>query len=229
MISVRPPTRIRLMSISMGKQEPSLRRPPSRSSGGHVLRSKQAPSVARGIGEVAATAGRDDGLERLPNHLFLAVAEQFFADRLNDSTSPSSAAVTIPSATFCSTARARTSLSRSAPFRAVIDPSERLSSSACTNRSRNTVTLASSTSGRIGVKMKSTAPLAYAATSSASSDPKAVTKMIGVSPGWLCCRMSLAVWYPSMIGIRTSMRIIAKVCRCTRRRAARPDSASMTG
>ena len=42
----------------------------------------------------------------------------------------------------------------------MIDSSERCSSWDCTNRSTNAETLARSTSGRIGVKMKSTAPLA---------------------------------------------------------------------
>ena len=50
-------------------------------------------------------------------------------DSLSDSMMPASLAVTIPSATFCSTAWARTSLSASAALSAVIDPSERSSSS----------------------------------------------------------------------------------------------------
>ena len=57
--------------------------------------------------------------------------------------------------------------------------------------------------------MKSTAPLAYAVAVSASSPPKAVTKMIGVSSDWGRCRISLAVSNPSRVGIRTSIRIIA--------------------
>ena len=106
---------------------------------------------------------------------------------------PPSPAVTIASATFCSTARARTSLSRNAALSAVIDSSERCSCWDCTKRSTKAETLARSTSARIGAKMKSTAPLAYAVAVSVSSRPKAVRKMIGVSSDWLRCRISLAV------------------------------------
>ena len=112
---------------------------------------------------------------------------------MNDSISPPSPAVTIPSATFCSTARARTSLSRSAALSAVIDATEPWSSADCTNRSTKVDTLARSSSARIGAKMKSTAPLAYAVAVSVSSRPYAVRKMIGVSSDWLRWRISAAV------------------------------------
>ena len=112
---------------------------------------------------------------------------------MKDSISPSSPAVTIPSATFWSTARARTSLSRSAVLSAVIEASESCSSWACVKRSTNAETLARSASARIGVKMKSTAPPAYAVAVSVSSRPNAVKKMIGVRSDWLRCRISLAV------------------------------------
>ncbi len=101
--------------------------------------------------------------------------------------------MTIPSATFCSTARARTSLSRSAALSAVIESSEPLSSWACTNRSTKVDTLARSTSASSGAKMKSTAPLAYAVAVSVSSRPYAVRKMIGVSSDCWRCRIRLAV------------------------------------
>ena len=65
-------------------------------------------------------------------------------------------------------------------FRAVIDSSERCSSSDCRKRWTKAETLARSTSASTGVKMKSTAPLAYAAAVSVSSRRKAVRKMIGV-------------------------------------------------
>ena len=50
----------------------------------------------------------------------------------------------------------------------------------------NAEILALSTFGRIGVKMKSTAPLAYAVSVSASSCPNAVMNMIGVSSDGAC-------------------------------------------
>ena len=53
--------------------------------------------------------------------------------------------------------------------------------------------MARSTSASTGVKMKSTAPLAYAAAVSVSSRPKAVRKMIGVLCDSVRWRMSLAV------------------------------------
>ena len=77
----------------------------------------------------------------------------------------------MPSATFWSTARVWTSLSCNAPLSAVIDSSERCSSRDCTKRWMKAETLARSTSASTGVKMKSTAPLAYADAVSVSSRP----------------------------------------------------------
>ena len=48
-------------------------------------------------------------------------------------------------------------------------------------------------SARIGAKMKSTAPLAYALPVSVSSSPNAVMKMIGVSSDCIRWRISFAV------------------------------------
>ena len=91
----------------------------------------------------------------------------------------------MPSATFCSTACARTSLSRSDAVSAEIESSDSWCSWALTNRSTNAVTFARSASPAIGAKMKSTAPLAYAAAVSTSSLPESVMKMIGVIADWL--------------------------------------------
>ena len=64
---------------------------------------------------------------------------------------------------------------------AVIDVERALAAPAdCRKRSTKAETLARRMSATIGVKMKSTAPLAYAVAVSVSSRPKAVTKMIGV-------------------------------------------------
>ena len=110
-----------------------------------------------------------------------------------DSIRPCSSTVTIPSAMFCSTARARTSLSRSDALRAVIESSECWCSWALADRSTNAVTLARSASSAIGAKMKSTAPLAYAPAVSISSRPNAVMKMIGVTAASPRSRISFAV------------------------------------
>ena len=110
----------------------------------------------------------------------------------------------------------------------MIDSTEACSSADCTNRSTKVDTLARSSAARIGAKMKSTAPLAYAVAVSVSSRPNAVRKMIGVSFDRLRCRISAAVSNPSSVGIRTSIRITAKFWRSTARSAARPESASTT-
>jgi hypothetical protein len=134
----------------------------------------------------------------------------------------------IPSATLSSTACVSSSLSRKAELSSVIDASDRCSSWDWVKRSTNAVTFARSISGRTGVKMKSTAPLAYALAASPFSDPLAVTKMIGVRPPRICVRHSLAVSNPFSVGIRTSIRIIAKVSSSRTLSAARPDAASTT-
>ena len=79
---------------------------------------------------------------------------------MTDSITPASVAVTIPSATFSRTARARTSLSTSALLSSMIDSTE--SSSCCERMTSfmNVETFARRTAARTGVNTKSTAPLA---------------------------------------------------------------------
>ncbi len=134
----------------------------------------------------------------------------------------------MPSATLSSTACVRMSLSRKAVLRVVIASSDCCSSWERTNSSTKAEALARSTSGRTGVKMKSTAPLAYAFAASVSSPPIAVTKMMGVRPPRLCARQSLAVSNPFSVGMRTSIRIRAKVWLTRACSAARPESTSTT-
>ena len=106
---------------------------------------------------------------------------------------PYSSAATIPSPTLCSTAWARISLSRSLALSVVTDAIERCNSCACRYTRSSAATFARSTSGRIGVKMKSTAPLAYAALVCVSSRPNAETKMIGVCALSRRCRIRSVV------------------------------------
>ena len=76
-VNVRSPICISLTSISIGKHDPSLRQPTvSIGSAGVSVRAGQAPPGPGGRREVVVMAGRDDQLQRLPDHLVVAVSEQ---------------------------------------------------------------------------------------------------------------------------------------------------------
>ena len=180
-VNARAPICIWLMPISIGKQVPSLRQPNvSADSAGISLASSRLHFAWAAFRELIMMAGGDEQRERLSDDLLLAVAEQlarrpverFDQSALAGGHDPVGNVLKHSSGTDLARAQRRAELGdRLQRLLELLGLDEQVDERR---------TLARRTSGRIGVKMKSTAPLAYAVAISASSPPNAVTKTIGV-------------------------------------------------